>query len=468
MQDDSKASDEAALPRVRRIVFLALAVPVLLIAVLFALLAWQLRLVAEQDRWVAHTYEVIAGAWRLNKLLIDHESGLRAYILTRDEAFLEPYRAARAEIPQAFDQVEAMVRDNPAEQLRIDHLRSRYVQWLRSAEEAINGAGQRDIRALPDFLETMRARKAQMDGMREATQQILSEEGRLLHERQGRSEATEARLFWGGGFIALALAVVATFLLRRVIGILEASYLQAYRAQAESARKADEANRAKDDFLAILSHELRTPLNAIAGWSHILIGEGVDRTTVRKGAEIINRNAMAQTQLISDILDVSRIITGKLRLNVGAADLATVVERALEAVTVAAAAKDIRIETVLDPMSPVSCDADRLQQVVWNLLANAIKFTPKAGVFRCASSGSALRSRSRSETTVRGCRPTCCPTSSNVFGRETRPPLAPTAAWAWVSPSCGTSPNFTEGRSRPRTALEDRERCSPCACRCGS
>jgi signal transduction histidine kinase len=417
---------------------------------------------------VAHTYEVIAGAWRLNKLLIDHESGLRAYILTRDEAFLEPYRAARAEIPQAFDQVEAMVRDNPAEQLRIDHLRSRYVQWLRSAEEAINGAGQRDIRALPDFLETMRARKAQMDGMREATQQILSEEGRLLHERQGRSEATEARLFWGGGFIALALAVVATFLLRRVIGILEASYLQAYRAQAESARKADEANRAKDDFLAILSHELRTPLNAIAGWSHILIGEGVDRTTVRKGAEIINRNAMAQTQLISDILDVSRIITGKLRLNVGAADLATVVERALEAVTVAAAAKDIRIETVLDPMSPVSCDADRLQQVVWNLLANAIKFTPKAGVFRCASSGSALRSRSRSETTVRGCRPTCCPTSSNVFGRETRPPLAPTAAWAWVSPSCGTSPNFTEGRSRPRTALEDRERCSPCACRCGS
>jgi PAS domain S-box-containing protein len=146
-------------------------------------------------------------------------------------------------------------------------------------------------------------------------------------------------------------------------------------------REAQEASRLKDEFLATLSHELRTPLNAIVGWAHILRARAVDtHPDVVKGAEVIVRNAYAQSQLISDILDVSRIIAGKLAINLRPLDLTTVIEAALETVQPAAQAKEIRLEQIVDASAgPVSGDPDRLQQVVWNLLSNAIKFSPKGG-----------------------------------------------------------------------------------------
>jgi signal transduction histidine kinase/CheY-like chemotaxis protein len=145
-------------------------------------------------------------------------------------------------------------------------------------------------------------------------------------------------------------------------------------------REAQEANRMKDEFLATLSHELRTPLNAIVGWAHVLRGGPLDKAVVARAVDTIDRNARAQTQLISDILDVSRIVTGKLRLNVGPVELPVVVEASIEAARPAAAAKEIRLETEIDPLAgPVSGDDDRLQQVVGNLVGNAIKFTPKGG-----------------------------------------------------------------------------------------
>ena len=145
-------------------------------------------------------------------------------------------------------------------------------------------------------------------------------------------------------------------------------------------REAQEANRMKDEFLATLTHELRTPLNAIVGWAHVLRGGPLDKAVVARAVDTIDRNARTQTRLISDILDVSRIVTGTLRLNVGPVEMPLVAESALEAARPAAAAKEIRIEAEIDPLaSPVSGDNDRLQQVVGNLLANAIKFTPKGG-----------------------------------------------------------------------------------------
>jgi signal transduction histidine kinase/ActR/RegA family two-component response regulator len=145
-------------------------------------------------------------------------------------------------------------------------------------------------------------------------------------------------------------------------------------------REAQEANRMKDEFLATLSHELRTPLNAIVGWAHVLRGGPLDKAVVARAVDTIDRNARTQTQLISDILDVSRIVTGKLRLSVGQVALPAVVESSLEAARPAAAAKEIRIEAEIDPLAgPVSGDIDRLHQVVGNLLGNAIKFTPKGG-----------------------------------------------------------------------------------------
>ena len=144
--------------------------------------------------------------------------------------------------------------------------------------------------------------------------------------------------------------------------------------------EAERANRLKDEFLATISHELRNPLNAILGWAHMMrLGKLNDANTER-AIETIYRNAKSQSQLVADLLDVSRIISGKLRLDVRTVDLLSIVSAAIDSIRPAADAKGIRLQTMLDPAGgPISGDADRLQQIVWNLLTNAVKFTPKGG-----------------------------------------------------------------------------------------
>jgi PAS domain S-box-containing protein len=148
-------------------------------------------------------------------------------------------------------------------------------------------------------------------------------------------------------------------------------------------REAQEANRMKDEFLATLSHELRTPLNAIVGWTKLLQDGHLDASTQARAVATIDRNARAQTQLIEDILDVSRIVAGKLSLDVRAVDLSAVIEGALDSVRHAADAKGVRLVTeIARTVGPFEGDPDRLQQVAWNLLANAIKFSTRGGTVR--------------------------------------------------------------------------------------
>ena len=151
------------------------------------------------------------------------------------------------------------------------------------------------------------------------------------------------------------------------------------REQVARAR-AEEAGRLKDEFLATVSHELRTPLNAILGWAHVLRRTGLTDPRERHAVEVIERNALAQAHVIDDLLDVSRIITGKLRLDVHPLMPSTVVEAAIESLKPMAEAKGVQLDSVLDSRAgPISGDPARLQQVVWNLLSNGIKFTPKGG-----------------------------------------------------------------------------------------
>ena len=160
----------------------------------------------------------------------------------------------------------------------------------------------------------------------------------------------------------------------------EAERTKLLQTVQQAREEAEELNRSKDQFLAVLSHELRTPLNAIFGWARMLQSAAMDEVTSRRAIDAILRNATAQVQLVEDLLDVSRIITGKMRLDVQSLDLKSVIESALDAVQPAASAKGLKIETVLDPNAgPVVGAADRLRQVVWNLLMNAIKFTPRDG-----------------------------------------------------------------------------------------
>ena len=211
-------------------------------------------------------------------------------------------------------------------------------------------------------------------------------EGKLLNRRV---EMTAARR--DGSTVPVELALVAvregeyhTFsaFLR---DITERKRAEAERdrlfAAADKARtEAEAASRAKDEFLATLSHELRTPLTSIVGWVYLLRSGRLDAAGVARGLETIDRNAMLQAQLVSDILDMSRIMAARFRLNVRPVALAPVVAAAIDSLVPAAGAKGIRLQPILDPSAGiVSGDADRLQQVVWNLLSNAIKFTPQGG-----------------------------------------------------------------------------------------
>jgi len=152
-------------------------------------------------------------------------------------------------------------------------------------------------------------------------------------------------------------------------------------AREQAARaEADRANRLKDEFLAVLSHELRSPLNPILGWSKLLQNGKLDTAKTQQALKTIERNAKLQSELIEDLLDVSRILQGKLNLNVTSINLSSIISGAMETVRLAAAAKSINLEASLEPkVGLVSGDSTRLQQVIWNLLSNAVKFTPAGG-----------------------------------------------------------------------------------------
>ncbi len=193
---------------------------------------------------------------------------------------------------------------------------------------------------------------------------------------------------------------------------------EALLANEQAARlEGEAANRAKDIFLATLSHEVRTPLNAILGWATILRGKQCSDEEVREGMEVIERNCRAQTQLINDVLDISSIVSGKLRLELRPCDLAIPIEAAIETMRPAASARHVRIEADLHPSfssvaiaaPPVFCDVDRMQQVMWNLLSNAVKFSAKGDTIRVALDRTGSQARIVVTDTGRGITPDFLP-----------------------------------------------------------
>ena len=177
-----------------------------------------------------------------------------------------------------------------------------------------------------------------------------------------------------------------------------------------------QANRIKDEFLAVLSHELRTPLNPILGWSKLLQTKKYDQATTTRALETIERNAKLQTQLIEDLLDVSRILQGKLSLNIAPVNLESAIAAAIETVRLAAEAKLIQINTVLEPnIGQVTGDSGRLQQVIWNLLFNAIKFTPQGGQVEISLQSLGSQAQLRVSDTGKGISPDFLPYVFDYF-----------------------------------------------------
>lgn len=202
---------------------------------------------------------------------------------------------------------------------------------------------------------------------------------------------------------------------QKQLEIQRASLLQREQAAREAAER---ANRIKDEFLAVLSHELRSPLNPILGWIQLLQTRKFDETTTTKALATIERNARLQTQLIDDLLDIAKILRGKLSLNITSVNLCFIIEAAIETVRAAATAKSISLQWVSQNIGQVSGDAARLQQIIWNLLSNAIKFTPNGGQVQIQIEQAGNQAKVTVQDTGKGISPSFLPYIFESFRQE--------------------------------------------------
>jgi signal transduction histidine kinase/CheY-like chemotaxis protein len=357
-----------------------------LVAVLYALSGWQAQRLARAARWVDEADQVIARINFIERLLVDKETGLRGYLVTRAPVFLEPYLAAHPD--EALVELAARVADDPPQVDRAEALRRDYLAWLAMAERA------REDPIPESTLEAMLARKRLMDGMR-ARVKVMRVEEEHLRAQRGAALAWEVRATQATGWGALL--VLGAFLVvlsrrerRRIAQAYDAALDRAVAGEATAAGTAsreregrlrsEEALRIKEEFLWTLSHELRTPLTAVVGWASILrrtrpTGEVLDRA-----AAAIERGARAEARIVDDLLDASRIATGKLSLTAELTSFDDAVTAAVELCRDASAAKGVKLVHLPAQGSAVVLgDAQRLQQVAWNLISNAVKFTPRGG-----------------------------------------------------------------------------------------
>jgi PAS domain S-box-containing protein len=256
--------------------------------------------------------------------------------------------------------------------------RTTYVNWRMA--ELLGYAPEEMIgRVHTDFMSEQDRPKGEveMESRRQGTAAVWDQRYRRKDGSELWTVASCNTLYDAEGKFAGALGMFTDITGRKRVEAERQALLDSERA---ARAEAERASTMKDEFLATLSHELRTPLNAILGWAQILARGTRDAEDLADGLRTIERNARAQTQIIEDLLDMSRIISGKVRLDVQRVDLAGVVREAVATAKPSAEAKGIRLQAVLDPRAgPVSGDPARLQQVMWNLLTNAVKFTPKGG-----------------------------------------------------------------------------------------
>ena len=361
----------------------------------------------ESNEWLLHTQEVLTTLQTALATAVDAETGVRGYLILGELESLEPFDRSESAMPSVVDRLAALTADDPVQQRRVANLRTQ----LANVRASLAALIEMERRGLTFDPATHRRENAEMDALRTTITAMCDEELRLLADRE-KADAQAVRRVYATGVAVVAMTVAflawAYILLardasrrrqtaetmRRANEELEErvasrtteladanARLTASLAEAQRARRETEAaSRLKDEFLMTVSHELRTPLTAIRGWARMLITGEIRDEQKHHALETIERNAQAQTQLIGDLLDVSRAISGKLRLDVSIVNLPDIVKGAVESIQPAADAKEIRVETIVDPdAGPVSGDAARLQQIVWNLLTNAVKFTPKRG-----------------------------------------------------------------------------------------
>lgn len=353
--------------RLRKNLTATILIPSAAMAVVTALLLWQFTRQISETAWVEHTDLVMLTGESARVQFLEAQKSLREYLLTsaaaERDAVLRHWNQSQLIIKQLLN----LVSDNPDEEQRLGTINGLESQWIGAAEPALSSpVGGQGI-ALLQTLNTI--------GQRVITRfdEVLAAEQKLRVQRAA-SRTTQTRIvLWGTPIAVLLLAIMLTYV--AWIEIQDASV-----RFSDALKAAEDANQAKTNFLATVSHELRNPLNSILLWCNALLSSGRLEGRVDQGVNAISRSAKAQAQLIEDLLDVSRIETGRMRLDVQPTDLPEVVKAAVESMTPAADAKSITIQLIVDPRAGIVMgDPLRLQQAVWNLLSNAVKFTQSGG-----------------------------------------------------------------------------------------
>ena len=383
-----------ASPRRRPLWILAFSCVLLAILAIGFVSYTEMSVLANSSAHVQRSYDVLQTLHDLNTALTDTETNQRGYLLTQDTTYLDQYDTAIAQIRLALSELHRLTGHEQTTGAAIGHLARLAGAKLDEMQHAIHAIQRGEQHGALEAFSVGPGRKI-MDDFRRDTQELETEQRQLL-EIQRRREY-RARLAAEGVLIATVLLsllfVGAAALISRRFDerrrMLEREVAERKRAEerrealltSERAARseAERATRLKDEFVATMSHELRTPLNAIVGWASILRRDR-RAETVKQGVEVIERNAKVQARMVEDLLDMSRILSGKLAMELQRTDLTVVIEAAVAAVRPAADAKNVRLHTAIGATSPVNGDPGRLQQVLWNLLVNAIKFTPPNGM----------------------------------------------------------------------------------------
>jgi signal transduction histidine kinase/ActR/RegA family two-component response regulator len=354
----------------------------------------EMTVLANSSARVQHSYDVLQTLHELNTALTDTETNQRGFLLTQDTAYLEQYDSAIAQIRLSLGELRRLTGREPSTGDAIGRLAQLAGAKLDEMQHAIHAIQLGVQHGAIEQLSTGAGRQI-MEDFRRNTLELEADQRELLDIHRRREY--RARLASEGVLVATVLLslmfVGAAALINRRFDerrrMLEREVLERKRAEerrealltSERAARseAERATRLKDEFVATMSHELRTPLNAIVGWASILRRDHRPES-VHQGVEVIERNAKLQARMVEDLLDMSRILSGKLAMELQRTDLSTVIEAAIAAVKHAAEAKNVRLHTAINPTALVNGDPGRLQQVLWNLLTNAIKFTPTNGM----------------------------------------------------------------------------------------
>ncbi len=354
----------------------------------------EMSVLANSSARVQRSYDVLQTLHDLNTALTDTETNQRGFLLTQDTSYLDQYDAAIAQIRLTLTELQRLGGSEQATGDAVGQLAQLAGAKLDEMQHAIHAIQKGEQHgALAAF--TKGPGRQIMDDFRRDTMELDADQRQLLELHRRREY--RARLASEGVLVTTVLLsllfVGAAALINRRFDERrrELEKEVAVRKSVEERREAlltseraarseaERATRLKDEFVATMSHELRTPLNAIVGWASILRRDRSPKT-VLQGVDVIERNAKLQARMVEDLLDMSRILSGKLAMELQRTDLAAVLEAAVAGVRPMAEAKSVRLHIATSPTCPVNGDPGRLQQVFWNLLTNAIKFTPNSGL----------------------------------------------------------------------------------------